>query len=325
MADIPSRKPPPQPPAPGAFHNYPKQYQQQPQPAGQQFPTPKPLTVTPTPAFKRVPMQPTIEPIPGVGRPYPVQKPSPPTPVPSQNRVPTQPRFLRPGTNLPAIFRALPGQRYSDLNREYLNKPAWRRKLRMASFKGQPFYVDQQGRTSGRRTVLHQYPKRDTPWSEDLGREAFHYAMTGYLLMAPNYPESDFYKQMKSNYDEARDDLEEALISGGPGTLIDPYNPRIGAGGLAGMRFMCEKYTITEARERGGYCTIEMSFVEYGSPGLLQSIVNTVYDVKTKSNAATQASVDWLTKLQLILMSRGEPKSIKEYEDMLRQLGIPVM
>jgi hypothetical protein len=324
MADIPSRKPPPQP-TPGAFHNYPKQYQQQPQPAGQQFPAPKPLAVTPTPAFKRVPMQPTIEPIPGVGRPYPVQKPSPPTPVPSQNQVPMQARYLRPGRNLPAVLRMDPGRREIALDLPYPNKPAWRRKLRMASFKGQPFYVDQQGRTSGRRTVLHQYPKRDLPWAEDMGREAFHYAMTGYLLMAPNYPESDFYKQMKSNYDEARDDLEEALISGGPGTLIDPYNPRIGAGGLAGMRFMAEKYTITEARERGGYCTIEMSFVEYGSPGQLQSIVNTVYDVKTKADATTKFSADWLTKLQLILMSRGPAKSVTEMEDMLRQLGIPVM
>jgi hypothetical protein len=36
--------------------------------------------------------------------------------------------------------------------------PRWRSRLRIASFKGAPFYVDQQGRSSGRRTVVHEYP-----------------------------------------------------------------------------------------------------------------------------------------------------------------------
>jgi hypothetical protein len=82
--------------------------------------------------------------------------------------------------------------------------------------------------------------------------------------------------RMPSNYDDARDNLEQALLDGGPGLLIDPYDPRLalpGYGATGGaLLFMCEKYTITESRERGGYCVVEMSFVEYGSPGQLQAM-----------------------------------------------------
>ena len=30
---------------------------------------------------------------------------------------------------------------------------------------------------------------------------------------------------------------------------------------------MAGNYTVTENRERGGYCTFEMEFTEYGKPG----------------------------------------------------------
>jgi hypothetical protein len=229
-------------------------------------------------------------------------------------------------------IRSAAGLRASALDLEYLNKPAWRRKLRLASFKGQPFYVDQQGRTSGRRTVVHQYPKRDLPYSEDMGREAIHYAMTGYLIMAPNYNKSDFYGgggwldgvRMPSNYDDARDNLETALLDGGPGRLVDPYSPRLMAGGYsaggAAMQFMCEKYTITESRERGGYCVVEMSFVEYGSPGQMQSMINTAYTVATASNSATAAAAsagdNWQQQYQ-----QDFEAFVQKYKDWITTFG----
>src|SRR5215472_7728816 len=63
--------------------------------------------------------------------------------------------------------------------------PIWRKKLRTASFKGAPFFVDQQGQSSGRRTVTHEYPKRDIPYAEDMGRAAYRYQMTGYVIQYP--------------------------------------------------------------------------------------------------------------------------------------------
>jgi hypothetical protein len=196
----------------------------------------------------------------------------------------------------------------------------------MASFKQAPFYVDQQGRSSGRRTVLHQYPKRDIPYAEDMGREAMRYQMTGYLIMAPNWNavgtgtyggygasrhHTNDYVQMLSNYDVARDLLEAALCSKSPGKLIDPYNPRlalVGYGLNTGpLLFMCERYTIIEQRERGGYCSLEMSFVEAGIPGATFPTVDTSGVVNDAADAAASAAADNLDAQQSNLNSNWPP------------------
>ncbi|MFX9939048.1 DNA circularization N-terminal domain-containing protein, partial [Acinetobacter baumannii] len=48
----------------------------------------------------------------------------------------------------------------------------WRDQLRPASFRGVPFHVTQATGTFGRRSVTHEYPFRDLPYVEDLGRRA---------------------------------------------------------------------------------------------------------------------------------------------------------
>ena len=42
--------------------------------------------------------------------------------------------------------------------------------LQKASFRGVPFEVTAASLTAGRRTVVHEYPQRDKPYVEDLGR-----------------------------------------------------------------------------------------------------------------------------------------------------------
>jgi len=181
------------------------------------------------------------------------------------------------GTTLPGNRN--PGVPLSGSIMANPNNPAWRRRLQRASFKGFPFYVEQQGRSSGRRTVVFEYPKRDIPYAEDMGRHAIRYQMTGYLIQAPRNPNSvrfeDIYyggsrdSLMPRDYDLARDNLEAALMSPGPGVLVDPYNPRLSWIGYGGsqVKFMCERYSIIEQREKGGFCMLEMSFVEAGIPG----------------------------------------------------------
>jgi DNA circularisation protein N-terminus len=154
----------------------------------------------------------------------------------------------------------------------------WRTRFRLAQFKSVPFYVDQQGRSSGRRTVVFEYPKRDLPFAEDMGRHVLRYQMTGYLIQAPTSQNGTsvgaLYNGMQRDYDQARDLLEAALLSPGPGILVDPYNPRLYSNGsLSGytssqpIMFMCERYSIVEQRDKGGFCSVEMSFVESGIPG----------------------------------------------------------
>jgi prophage DNA circulation protein len=122
-----------------------------------------------------------------------------------------------------------------------------------ASYAGVVFHVEHQGRSGGRRVVLHEYPKRDTPYAEDMGRAATRYQMTGYLI--------------GPSYHIGKRSLIDALEGSTGAPLIDPYlaEPKI---------CICERYSVTESRERGGYCAFEMAFVEVGSAGNTPQQVN---------------------------------------------------
>jgi prophage DNA circulation protein len=119
----------------------------------------------------------------------------------------------------------------------------WRDRYQQASFRGAIFYTEQDSRVSGRRVALHEYPHRDTPYAEDLGRRAVRHPITGYLI-GPNYL-------------GPRDELINAVEAEGPGMLIHPLLPQ--------MQVICEAYTVHENREAGGKCVFEMMFVEAGS------------------------------------------------------------
>lgn len=120
-----------------------------------------------------------------------------------------------------------------------------------ASFAGIIFHVEQGGRSSGRRTVMHEYPKRDKPYAEDMGRHAIRFNVSGYLIYRPSNPMYEYTSQRQSLY--------EALEKPEADNLVHPvFAP-------GGMQVMCEKYVMTESRERGGYTQFEMQFVEAGS------------------------------------------------------------
>src|SRR5262252_1724193 len=148
--------------------------------------------------------------------------PSPPNAGPILLREPTEGQFRRSGS-LKDISPVL-----------------WRLRMRQASFKSAAFHVETQGRVSGRRTVVHEYPKLDTPYSEDLGRHAVRYQITGYVIQRWRATVgSSQHGNMDWNYDMARDKLIAALEDLGPGRLVDPYNNRIGP-----ELFMCERYQV---------------------------------------------------------------------------------
>jgi prophage DNA circulation protein len=176
----------------------------------------------------------------------------------------------------------------------------WRKKLRQASFKNAAFHVETQGRVSGRRTVVHEYPKLDIPWAEDLGRQAVRYQITGYVIQRwrpkPGAPQR--FGNMPYNYDEARDRLIAALEDQGPGRLVDPYNNTIGP-----EFFQCERYSLTESRERGGYAQFEMAFVEAGVQVEAVPLVNTLTAVIYAGTKATVAAADQMN-LALALAQR---------------------
>jgi prophage DNA circulation protein len=142
----------------------------------------------------------------------------------------------------------------------------WRAALQPASYMGAQFHVEVGGQGGGRRNALHEYPKRDIPWAEDMGRRAHHWHITGYII-GPDYL-------------AARDDLMAACDAGVSGTLV---HPTIGA-----VTANCDTYLMSESRERGGFCTFEMDFVETGS--LNSTGVSTNTQAAANSSASSLGS-----------------------------------
>src|SRR5436305_959267 len=58
----------------------------------------------------------------------------------------------------------------------------WIDSLQQASFRGIPFGVLSGAGRFGRRLALHEYPNRDKPWPEDMGRATRRIALTGFLI-----------------------------------------------------------------------------------------------------------------------------------------------
>ena len=157
----------------------------------------------------------------------------------------------------------------------------WRTQLltEQASFRGVIFHIESGSRSSGRRSVLHEYPKRNEPFAEDMGRATRRFQFSGYLVYRPNNPVYIYTEQRKRLYTA----LEEDDI----GKLVHPiFAP-------GGMNVMCERYSMIENRERGGFTQFEMQFAEAGTAvNFVNATVDTASNVEIKATAMELAGVN---------------------------------
>lgn len=141
-----------------------------------------------------------------------------------------------------------------------MSTPLWRQLLVPAFFRMAPFHVDVNSRQSGRRTVLHEFPKRDTPYAEDMGRKARSFPVTGYVI-GPDY---QIWREL----------LVAALEMEGPGLLILPTLLQRDT-----ILVQPRDYTVRETRQQGGMAEFEMNFVESGE-SLFSSIIDSISQVQ---------------------------------------------
>jgi prophage DNA circulation protein len=120
---------------------------------------------------------------------------------------------------------------------------AWKDKLQPATFRGVPFEVESDDGSFGRRTQVHEYPQRDKPYAEDLGRATREINITAFLIGA--------------DYLDARDKLLEALETAGPGTLVHPWYGELKVS-------LKDPARVSHSIANGGMCTVQLSFVEAG-------------------------------------------------------------
>lgn len=154
--------------------------------------------------------------------------------------------------------------------------------LREASFRGVPFEVDSADEAGGRRLARHEYPLRDTPYAEDLGRKAGEWSLEAFIVQGRKY-----------DYASARDALRSALNSRGSGTLIHPT--------LGELTVSVDSFRMKESTREGGYCSFSISFVESGQMENPSASSDTAYGVALSGKAARSAAVQHFSTLYLPL------------------------
>jgi prophage DNA circulation protein len=146
---------------------------------------------------------------------------------------------------------------------------AWQDRYQKASFRGVEFRVRRTDTQVGRRTAVHEYPQRDEPWAEDMGRAARRFSIDAFVL--------------GTDYDQVRDRLIAALEAKGAGLLIHPFYGRRNVS-LASPARISEGPT-----DEGGMARFSLEFVEAGDNVQPSARADTAGAVATAAGAAKAA------------------------------------
>lgn len=112
----------------------------------------------------------------------------------------------------------------------------------IGSYRGQTFHVERHDAKVGRRWLIHEYPRRDKPYSEDMGRRAKEWRLQFFVA--------------GDDYDRQRDALVEAFDEPGAAQLVHPY--------LGTFMAVASDVTFSESVTDGGVCTFQVTFSEAG-------------------------------------------------------------
>lgn len=151
---------------------------------------------------------------------------------------------------------------------------SWRDNLQPASFRSVPFfYLDTEGE-GGRRTVEHEFPFRDTSYTEDLGKKNRTYRLQAFVIG------DDYFTQ--------RDALLTALETQGSGTLVHPY--------LGSLTVNVKTpFKWRETMKDGRMASFDLVFVDAGnnpSPTAAADTAAQSLSAVDDSNAQLQTSFD---------------------------------
>lgn len=114
----------------------------------------------------------------------------------------------------------------------------WRDSLLPASFRGVGFVVDAAAVPVGRKGQLHEYPKRDEPYFEQMGKQSQVHKLTAFVIG-------------KDCFDQ-RDKLLEALEKEGAGELVHPW--------LGRMQVQVGECDMQHDRREGGMARFDLVF-----------------------------------------------------------------
>lgn len=151
----------------------------------------------------------------------------------------------------------------------------WRDNLLPASIGGVDLFVSSVNTVGGRRVVVTELPKRDKPVNEDMGRAAWRYAVTGFVI--------------GTEYMAARDDVMRVLSSKGPHVFVHPWQ---------GPKSVVLEGTVTiaESDTEGGWAQLSFGLVESGEPDGLRVLVSSAAALAAAADAGVAAGAADLAK-----------------------------
>lgn len=188
---------------------------------------------------------------------------------------------------------------------------SWHSRFQQGRFRGVPFLIQGHEHSGGRRLALHEYPLRDAPYAEDLGRKAREWSIELYVLGA--------------DYMAARDKLIEAFEKQGPGTLTHPY--------LGLRQVAVREYRLRESTREGGLATFSVTFVEAGpaqepdaqadTAGAVGDAANTA-ETSAIADFAKRFSVDGLPDLHLAEVEAELGRTLDGLTDIVGDVTGPI-
>lgn len=141
--------------------------------------------------------------------------------------------------------------------------------LQPASFRGIAFGVESSGMEGGRRVQVHEYPQRDKPYAEDLGRSTRRLEFDAFVV--------------GEDYIDQADALLGALEESGSATLVHPW--------LGTLSVTVISYRVSF--DRGlGQAKFALAFVESGELAFPSSQVSTAAASRQTASALETASVN---------------------------------
>lgn len=146
--------------------------------------------------------------------------------------------------------------------------------LSPASFRGVPFQVETADLGAGRRTQLHEYPQRDKPYAEDLGRATRELTFTGFVVGA--------------DYVDQANKLLAALEERGPGTLVHPW--------LGTQTVSLKEPARVSFDAALGVARFSLAFVESGALEFPAAATSTPVETRNAATALETSAVESFAK-----------------------------
>lgn len=151
----------------------------------------------------------------------------------------------------------------------------WTDSLQQASFRGIPFAVTAGVGRFGRRVAVHEYPNRDKPWPEDMGRAARRFTVTGFLVTdSMIYGGGDVIGQ--------REQMVAAAEAVGSADLVHPTYGR--------LKVVCVGLDVAESYREGRCFELVFSFIEAGDRQFPAATTATGDAVKSAADGARSAA-----------------------------------